>query len=63
VSWSEAAKTLTIGARQGSYSGMAGSRKINVRWMRPQTPRALDLDAKPDATVMYDGGAQTIRMR
>jgi alpha-D-xyloside xylohydrolase len=63
LSWNDASKTLTVGARQGSYSGMAGPRTINVRWMRAGTPRPLDLDAKPDASISYDGTPQTIRMR
>jgi alpha-D-xyloside xylohydrolase len=63
LSWDEAANTLTIGARAGSYPGMAGKRTINVRWMRPGAPRALALDAKADATVKYDGRPQMVRMR
>jgi alpha-D-xyloside xylohydrolase len=63
LSWNEATKTLTIGARQGSYSGMAGTRTINVRWMHAGTPRPLDLDAKADVSITYDGTPQTIRMR
>jgi alpha-D-xyloside xylohydrolase len=62
--WNEHSKTLAIGARDGNgYSGMAGTRVINIRWMRPGIPRVLDLDGKPDATITYDGRAQTIRMR
>jgi alpha-D-xyloside xylohydrolase len=63
LSWNEAARTLTIGARQGSYAGMAGKRTINVRWMTPGRARTLDLDAQTDATITYDGKAQTVRMR
>jgi alpha-D-xyloside xylohydrolase len=63
LSWSEATKTLTIGTRQGSYAGMAGSREIRVRWMHRDAARALAFDAKPDASVTYDGRAQTVRMR
>lgn len=62
-SWNERTRTLTIGAREGSYSGMAGKRTIKVRWMRPSAPRALAFDAKPDATLTYDGRTQTVRMR
>jgi alpha-D-xyloside xylohydrolase len=61
--WDEATKVLTIGAREGSYGGMAGKRVVNIRWMRPAQPRALSFDARPDATVTYDGTPQTIRMR
>ncbi|MEO7278245.1 MAG: TIM-barrel domain-containing protein [Sphingomicrobium sp.] len=63
LSWNELTKTLSIGQRQGSYVGMAGKRTINVRWMRPQKARLLALDAAPDATIAYDGSAQSIAMR
>jgi hypothetical protein len=42
---------------------MAGTRVINIRWMRPGSARPLDLDGKPDATITYDGTAQTVRTR
>jgi alpha-D-xyloside xylohydrolase len=62
--WNERTRTLTIGAREGNgYSGMAGQRVINIRWMRPGSPRALELDGKADATVTYDGSPVTVRMR
>jgi alpha-D-xyloside xylohydrolase len=61
--WNERAKTLTIGAREGDgYAGMAGSRVINIRWMKVSIPRALDLDGKPDASVTYTGNPLTLRM-
>jgi len=64
LEWNDRTKTLTIGAREGNgYAGMAGSRVINIRWMKPGAARALDLDAKPDATVTYDGRPLTVRMR
>ena len=42
---------------------MAGRRVINVRWMRPGTPRALAFDAKADASITYTGKPLTVRMR
>ena len=64
LKWDEAAKTLTIGAREGNgYPGMAGQRVINVRGMRPGTARALAFDAMPDATVTYTGAPLTLRTR
>jgi alpha-D-xyloside xylohydrolase len=64
LKWDEATKTLTIGAREGNgYPGMAGQRVINIRWMRPGAPRALALDGKTDATIAYDGGPRSVRMR
>ena len=61
VSYDEASRTLTIGAREGSYPGMAAKRTINVRWIGPQRARALAFDSS-DATIAYDGKAQTVRM-
>ena len=62
--WDERSRTLTIGTREGNgYSGMGSTRLINIRWMRPVTPRALDLDGKPDATVTYTGARLSVRMR
>jgi len=62
--WNERTWTLTIGAREGNgYSGMAGTRIINIRWMKPTATRALNLDGKPDASVTYAGKALNVRMR
>jgi alpha-D-xyloside xylohydrolase len=61
--WNERARTLTIGAREGNYSGMAGKRVIHVRWMRPGGQRALTFDGKADATMTYTGAPVTVRMR
>jgi alpha-D-xyloside xylohydrolase len=60
LSYDEPTKTLTIGKREGSWPGMAGTRKISVRWIKPG--RALNLDAF-DASVTYSGTAVTLRMR
>jgi alpha-D-xyloside xylohydrolase len=61
--WNERTKTLTIGAREGSYSGMAGKRTIRIRWNRYGSPRSLAFDVKADATVTYTGAPVTVRMR
>ena len=64
LTWNERTKTLTIGARKGNgYAGMAGNRVINIRWIRPGRPRALDFDGTPDATINYDGRSHAIHMR
>lgn len=64
LKWDEAAKTLTIGPREGNgYNGMAAKRAINVRWMKPGIARALSFEAKPDASVSYTGAPVTVKMR
>lgn len=55
IQYDEAGKTLTIGARQGSFPGMAGSRTIRIKWVTPGRASALNLDGKADATVTYSG--------
>jgi len=62
LSYDEVSKTLTIGPREGSYPGMAARRIFHVRWMKPGTPRALAFDARPDATVTYTGGQQSVKL-
>ena len=63
LKWNETTKTLTIGAREGSgYAGMESKRVVNIRWMKPGSPRALAFDAKPDASVTYTGTPLTVRM-
>jgi alpha-D-xyloside xylohydrolase len=61
--YDEAARTLTIGAREGRFPGMLASRTFHVRWMRPGTPRALALDGSPDATVTYSGSPVAVKLR
>jgi alpha-D-xyloside xylohydrolase len=60
VRYNEATRTLTIGAREGSYPGMAPTRTIRVRWAKPGRP--LDLEAA-DQTLTYNGAPLTVHMR
>ena len=63
IRYDERTGTLTIGARQGSYPGMAASRVFNIRWITPKRPRVADFDAKPDASVTYSGAQQTVKLK
>src|SRR3712207_9447076 len=53
IRWDERSGTLTIGAREGRWPGMAATRTFNIRWNRPGNGRPLDLDGAPDASVTY----------
>ena len=59
LAYDQRSHALTIGARQGSYPGMAATRTIRIRWVTPG--RRLDLDAA-DQTVTYSGATTTIQM-
>ncbi len=61
VTYDEASRTLTIGAREGSYPGMAAKRSIHIRWISPERARPLAFEGA-DRTVAYDGSEQTVRM-
>jgi alpha-D-xyloside xylohydrolase len=61
--YEERTGTLTIGGREGTFPGMAANRTIHIRWNTPRRARALELNGKPDATVNYTGGQQTVRVK
>ena len=50
-----ASGTLTIGARQGSFTGMPEERTFKVRWIRDGAKAPTDFGAPADATVAYKG--------
>jgi alpha-D-xyloside xylohydrolase len=52
--WDEVARTLTIGARQGSFAGMVKQRTLRVQVM-DRTGVGADF-----RTVVYDGRAITL---
>ncbi|WP_347304641.1 TIM-barrel domain-containing protein (plasmid) [Croceibacterium sp. TMG7-5b_MA50] len=61
ISWNDAAGTLTIGARQGSWPGMAGQRAISVRFHQPDRAVAPDFSENGEHSLTYDGTAVTVR--
>ena len=50
-----AKNSLVIGARSGSFPGMPEKRTFHVRWIKAGAKAPADLDARPDATVEYQG--------
>jgi alpha-D-xyloside xylohydrolase len=61
LAYDEAAGTLTIGARQGTFPGMLDERTVEVVWIDRDNPVGLDFDGPPDETIRYDGNRVTIR--
>ncbi|MGH8263927.1 MAG: TIM-barrel domain-containing protein, partial [Steroidobacteraceae bacterium] len=59
--YDDAKGELEIGARTGSFPGMANARQFRIRWMTAGKATASSLDASPDATVNYDGTAVTVK--
>ena len=54
ITWDEAARTLTIGERKGSFEGMLQNRNFRVILVEPGRPWSYDPDA-PGVAVSYDG--------
>ena len=61
ISWDNATKTLTIGARKGSFKGMLEKRTFNVVFVGQGHGVGLHASGNPDKTVQYDGTAVTVR--
>jgi alpha-D-xyloside xylohydrolase len=53
--WTDATKTLHIGARQGSFPGMLASRTFNVVFVAPGHGAGADVSTTIDKTVTYTG--------
>jgi alpha-D-xyloside xylohydrolase len=55
--WNDATRTLTIGARQGSYPGMASGHTFNVAIVSAGHGVGGDATALPDKTIQYTGAS------
>lgn len=62
-SWSESSQQLTIGARTGSYSGMATSRTFNLVWVGSNHGAGVGVTATADQVVKYDGSQVVVAGR
>src|SRR4029078_9326100 len=55
LTWNKPAKTLTIGARTGSYTGMPAARTFNVVFVGANHGSGVGVTAAADPDVRYDG--------
>ena len=60
VDWNESTKTLTLGARSGSYPGMPEQRKFNIVFVGADHGAGGEVTAMADRSVDYSGSAVTI---
>jgi alpha-D-xyloside xylohydrolase len=54
INWNEAAKTLTIGNRNGDFPGMLNDRKLNIVWVSAKNGKGIE-PAKQAQEVHYSG--------
>ncbi|WP_229415726.1 DUF5110 domain-containing protein [Pseudoduganella armeniaca] len=59
--WDERRRTLSIGAREGSYPGMVARRTLRVHFVKPGVSSSDTLDTA-DKEVQYDGQAVTVKL-
>ncbi|HUZ45482.1 MAG TPA: glycoside hydrolase family 31 protein [Terriglobia bacterium] len=59
--WDDASRTLTIGARQGSFPGMLRNRTFKVIWVAEGHGNGLNPTEPIDHTVHYDGKPITVQ--
>jgi alpha-D-xyloside xylohydrolase len=62
IAWNDAAQTLTVGARTGSFSGMLEHRTFNVVLVGPGYGTGLELSTSYQVSVAYDGSARTVTL-
>ncbi|MBW7891555.1 MAG: DUF5110 domain-containing protein [Chitinophagaceae bacterium] len=62
VSYNESAKTLTIGKRKGTFSGLPENKIFRVVWIKPGRDRIVQDTDQSDTAISYNGNEQTIRM-
>ena len=61
IDWNDTTRTLTIGARSGSYPAIPASRTFNVVLVSPQN--VVGYGAKPGTAITYSGAAVRTRIQ
>jgi alpha-D-xyloside xylohydrolase len=60
--WNDATRTLTIGARSGTFAGMLASRTFQVVLISPSKAVGFSFTPLPDKTVTYTGAALDVTL-
>jgi alpha-D-xyloside xylohydrolase len=61
IHWDDAARTLTIGARSGSFAGMPQEHRFNVVLVGPGHGVGGEVTEGPDKVVRFDGTSVTLK--
>jgi alpha-D-xyloside xylohydrolase len=62
IKYNEASKTITIGDRKGSFNGMLSKRIFYINIIKPGQTKSLDLDAKSDKEIFYEGKIVSVKI-
>ena len=63
IRWNDAAKMLTIGERQGAFSGMLKQRTFDVVLVSKDKAAGFSFAPQPDQTIRYNGSAVETRFK
>jgi alpha-D-xyloside xylohydrolase len=62
ITYDESSKTLTLGARQGSFNGMLQNRRFNIVTISKSHPQALNLENPQGKMVEYNGAEVKVKL-
>lgn len=62
IRWTEATRTLTIGKREGAFTGMPQTRTFEVVLVSKDKPVGFSFTPKADKSVKYDGAAVDVKL-
>jgi alpha-D-xyloside xylohydrolase len=62
IAWDEATKTLTVGARHGSFAGMPQHRSFQIVVTSKTVPTGFSFTPVPIKTVEYEGVAVSVKL-
>jgi len=62
IDWHEGTRTLVIGAREGSFSGMLAERSFEVVLISEQHPVGFSFTPTPERSVVYTGAALELHL-
>lgn len=60
--WNDSTRTLSIGARAGSFGGMQASRTFQLIVVSKDKPVGFSFEPKADKSVSYDGSAVDVKL-
>jgi alpha-D-xyloside xylohydrolase len=62
IQYNDRTKEVSLGERRGGFDGMAAQRKFHLVLIDKNKAKGFDSHPVPDATVVYNGNKQTIRL-
>ena len=62
ITYDDATRTISFGARKGQFNGMLKNRRFNVVLITKDAPKPLNLDNPEGKIVQYNGKAVSVKL-